>query len=81
MNFHEMYNKKEKSPKKRGEIGPLITGSVVKGGFNRKLRMLRADLFATLSICKNGILIKEENDTKAIKRGIEQLAIDSQNIL
>jgi hypothetical protein len=45
-----MYNKKEKNPKQRGEIAPYITGTVLAEGFNRKLRMLRTDLFATLSV-------------------------------
>lgn len=30
---------------------PIICGSVVGGGFKRKLQMLRADLFAMLSVC------------------------------
>lgn len=30
---------------------PIICGSVVGGGFKRKLKMLRADLFAMLSVC------------------------------
>ena len=30
---------------------PIICGSVVAGGFKRKLQMLRADLFAMLSVC------------------------------
>ena len=30
---------------------PIICGSVVGGGFRRKLQMLRADLFSLLSVC------------------------------
>lgn len=33
------------------EYTPIICGSVVVGGFKRKLQMLRADLFAMLSVC------------------------------
>jgi hypothetical protein len=33
------------------EIAPVICGTVVNGGFNRKLRMLRADLFSLLTVC------------------------------
>jgi hypothetical protein len=33
------------------EIAPVICGTVVNGGFHRKLRMLRADLFSMLAVC------------------------------
>jgi len=33
------------------EYTPIICGSVVGGGFKRKLQMLRADLFSMLSVC------------------------------
>ena len=32
-------------------IAPIIVGSVVTGGFKRKLKMVRADYFSLLSIC------------------------------
>ena len=35
------------------EIAPLIIGTVVAGGFKRKLRMIRADYYALLSISQS----------------------------
>ena len=34
-------------------VAPFIGGSVSNGGFSRKLKMLRADIFSTLSICQS----------------------------
>ena len=36
---------------------PIICGSIVNGGFNRKLKMLRSDLFSLLSVCKSEVII------------------------
>ena len=33
------------------DIAPFICGTVVTGGFTRKLRMIRADYFSMLTIC------------------------------
>lgn len=81
LNHHELYNPKEPNPKLRGDIAPFVTGTVVKGGFSRKLKMVRADLFAALSVCNSDKFVTEQKQTNAIKKGIEQIVIDSQNIL
>ena len=31
------------------DVAPIICGTVVNGGFKRKLKMLRADMFCTLA--------------------------------
>lgn len=56
-------------------LTPLISGTVVNRGpgyhlFERKLKMLRVQLFALLSIiqCKN--LVNEDSQIGSIKRGI-----------
>ena len=59
----------------------MITGTVVKGSYSRKLKMLRADIFATLSICQSKLFVESHKQTKTIKNGIEQFVQDSQNIL
>lgn len=43
----------------RGDVAPFITGSVIKGGYKRKLKMMRADLFAALSICNSEKFVTE----------------------
>ena len=40
-----------------GDYTPIICGSVVGGGFKRKLQMLRADLFSMLSVCQSERMI------------------------
>lgn len=72
LNYSETYNKNESNPKLRGETAPLITGTVLKGSFSRKLKMLRADLFATLSVCQSQYFVNSYKQTKCIKAGIEQ---------
>lgn len=42
------------------EIAPVVCGTVVNGGFFRKLRMLRADLFTMLSVCQSGSIISHK---------------------
>ena len=65
-------------------VTPLIFGTVVKPSdkmqidlkqdnnlsFDRKLRMVRADLFALLSCCTNKELINDAKDTIAIKKAL-----------
>ena len=53
------------------EIAPVVCGTVINGGFNRKLRMLRADLFTMLSVCQSAEIISHKKQTNAIKKGIE----------
>jgi len=37
-------------PSEAKDLAPLICGTLVNGGFKRKLRMLRADLFSGLAV-------------------------------
>lgn len=32
------------------DVPPIICGTVIQGGFNRKLKMLRADLYSMLAV-------------------------------
>ena len=66
--------------KQGGIMSPIICGSVVDGGdleypfsrmnFERKLRMMRVELFTTLSISEQTNFIQNENDSLNIKEGI-----------
>jgi hypothetical protein len=49
------------------EIAPIICGTVVNGGFKRKLRMLRGDLFSMLAVCQSKGIIDEQKQGKQIK--------------
>jgi len=49
---------------------PFICGTVVNGGFTRKLRMLRADLYSLLSVCESSFIVSDKKQIKAIKRGV-----------
>jgi len=66
------------------EIAPLIVGSVVSEngptGFNRKLRMVRADLFTMLSVCQANDIVNLRKQTVAIKKGVSQFLVDNQKI-
>jgi hypothetical protein len=44
------------SPLEKDMLAPFIAGSVVSGG-ERKLRMMRADLFATLSVSNSKTVV------------------------
>lgn len=77
LNYQEIYNLKEPEHEKRGEIAPIILGTLVKGKWTRKLRMLRADVFSALSICRSSLVVTKMNQFMAIKRGIEALVKDS----
>ena len=41
------------------DYAPVICGSIINGGFKRKLKMLRSDLFSLLSVCKSDAIITE----------------------
>ena len=34
-------------------VAPYIGGSVINGGFTRKLKMLRGDVFSALAVCQS----------------------------
>lgn len=62
------------------EVAPLICGTVVNGSFQRKLRMLRADLFCMLSICHSAYFATDFKQIKKIKTGILANVIKSQDL-
>lgn len=33
------------------DVAPFVCGSIVNGGFSRKLKMLRGDLYSILAVC------------------------------
>lgn len=51
-------------PEDEQDIAPFICGTVVSGGFARKLRMLRADIFSMLAVCHSSYFV---TDFKQIK--------------
>ena len=52
------------------EVAPIVIGSVVTGGFKRKLRMIRADYFFMLSVSQSIYTVSSSMQIKAIKRGL-----------
>ena len=57
--------------KETNDLNPIICGTVVNGGFNRKLRMMRADLFSGLAISHSYQYVSNRKQTNAIKKGIQ----------
>ena len=63
---------------------PIIFGSVVGGGdhqfpftklsFERKLRMMRLELYSTLLICNSSNFIKNHADSDDVKSGIVEFS-------
>lgn len=66
--------------KERDEIGPIICGTVVAGGYTRKLRMLRCDLFMMLAVCQSSAIVTKFEQARAIRRGILELIKRTQDI-
>ena len=60
---------------------PFICGTVVRGGWQRKLRMLRADMFSLLTISKSAGYVTSKRQTRAITRGILGFVNDTQKII
>lgn len=60
-------------------ISPFILGSVVNGGFERKLRMLRADLWTLLSISESCRFIKSTVQSDRLKKGVVKFTEKSQD--
>ena len=59
--------------KARNAVAPIICGTVVNGGFKRKLRMLRCDLFMMLSVCQSQGFVNTLKQSKAVRRGIVEM--------
>jgi hypothetical protein len=53
-------------------VAPFIVGTVVSGGYERKLRMLRSDLYALLSVTQSRYFCKSQKNSEVIKNGIIQ---------
>lgn len=64
-------------------ISPFILGTVINGGFKRKLRMLRSDFFSLLSIIHSQSYVKTEclKDAINVKKGVVKITQKSQNIV
>jgi len=61
-------------------ITPIICGTVVKGpAFERKLRMMRADLFSLLSVSNANTIISSKKQTQAIHKGVQAILDDTQD--
>ena len=61
-------------------IAPIIIGSIVNGGFSRKLRMLRADLFTLMSITQSKQFMKQRRNSTGIKTSVVNICRKSQRI-
>lgn len=66
--------------RERDDVAPFICGTVVEGGFTRKLKMLRCDMFMMLSACQSSIFVHKLKQSRAIKRGIIEMIKRSQDI-
>lgn len=75
-NVEEMLNLDEKCD----DYTPIICGSVVAGGFKRKLQMLRSDFFSLLSVCQSDVIITKSRHQKAIKKGVTMICTRTQNV-
>jgi hypothetical protein len=57
---------------------PFILGTVLNGGFERKLRMLRCDLFGLLMVSESTRFISTTKQGDYIKRGVLKLTEKGQ---
>lgn len=57
-------------PQDEQDIAPFICGTVVSGGFTRKLRMLRADLYSILAVCHTSYFATDLKQINKVKNGI-----------
>lgn len=62
------------------DIAPIICGTVVNGGFSRKLRMLRADIYSMLTVCHSSYFIQEYKQINKIKGGLLANVTKSQDL-
>jgi hypothetical protein len=62
------------------KIAPYILGTVVNGGFKRKLRMLKAEYLALLSVIHSDsyINLDQLKDVMSIKKGIIKITEKTQ---
>ena len=64
----------------RDEVGPIICGTVVAGGFGRKLRMLRCDFFSMLSLCQSSHYVHDSKQSRKIRTGIIEMVKRTQSV-
>ena len=62
------------------DIAPIICGTVVNGQFERKLRMLRADIFCMLSVCNSIQFVKGMKVHRHIREGLLGMVKRTQDI-
>lgn len=62
------------------EQAPIICGTVLNGGFHRKLRMLRADMFSMLSVCQSMNYMDSHKMSRKIRKGILEMVKRSQDV-
>ena len=79
----EIENNLNITPLEKDEIAPIICGSVINNGqWQKKLRMLRADLFSSLCICQSASIYSHVKQSAAIKKGTIEFVNQSQaNVL
>lgn len=66
--------------KDKEDIAPFIVGTVINnGGFHRKLKMMRADLFTLLSVGSSKEMTPSRKYGKVINKGVEQFLLRNQN--
>lgn len=52
------------------DFAPWICGTVVNGGFSRKLKMMRADIFSILAVTNSPFFVSQRKQGNAIKKGV-----------
>lgn len=62
------------------EYAPVICGSVIDGGFKRKLQMLRSDFYSILSMCQSEVIIRAGPHERAIKKGMGMIVTRTQDV-
>ena len=67
-------------PQDEQDIAPFICGTVVNGGFSRKLRMLRADFYCMLSVSQCSYFVTDFKQIGRIKAGLLANLLKSQDL-
>jgi len=49
---------------------PFICGTIINGGYTRKLKMMRADMFSLSSISQSKEFVKDHSQSRQLKKGI-----------
>lgn len=67
-------------PQDEQDIAPFICGTVVNGGFSRKLRMLRADIYCMLSVSQCSYFVHDFKQIGRLKAGLLANVTKSQDL-